>query len=174
MAGDPLRTRLCEEYGAEFPIVAFAHTKDVIAAATNAGAIGVLGSTRATPDELDSDIRWIRERVGDKPFGIDLIIPASFVQGNLEDLEAMIPQEHHDFVAGLMRDNDIPEPKNEPTGTIDPSLFERAQKQLEVILEHKIPIFASGLGSPAFIMDRLHDAGTQAWGLIGPAPPGRA
>ncbi|MCY3657047.1 MAG: nitronate monooxygenase family protein [Chloroflexota bacterium] len=167
MAGDPLHTRLCEEYGAEFPIVAFAHTKDVIAAASNAGAIGVLGASSSTPDELDSDIRWIKERVGDKPFGIDLIIPASFVQGNLEDLEAMIPQEHRDFVDGLMRDNEMPEPKNEPSGSIDPGLFERAQKQLEVIIEHQIPIFASGLGSPAFIMDRLHDAGTKAWGLIG-------
>jgi NAD(P)H-dependent flavin oxidoreductase YrpB (nitropropane dioxygenase family) len=167
MAGDPLRTRLCEEYGCEFPIVAFAHTKDVIAAVTNAGGIGVLGSTGSTPDELESDIRWIRERVGGKPFGIDLIIPASFVQGNLEDLDAMIPQQHRDFVDGLMRDNNMPEPKNEPEGSIDASLLERAQRNLEVVIEERVPIFASGLGSPAFVMDRLHAAGIKAWGLVG-------
>ena len=50
MAGDPLHTRLCDEYGCEFPIVAFAHTKDVIAAVTNAGGIGVLGATSSTPE----------------------------------------------------------------------------------------------------------------------------
>ena len=167
MAGDPLFTRLCEEYGCEFPIVAFAHTKDVIAAVVNAGGIGVLGATGSTPDEIDSDVRWIRERVGDKPFGVDLLVPASFVQGNMEDLEEMIPQEHRDFVATLMRDNEIPPPKKEPEGGIDATLMERAQKQLEVVLENHVPIFASGLGSPAFILDKAHDMGTKAWGLIG-------
>ena len=167
MAGDPLHTRLCEEYGCEFPIVAFAHTKDVIAAVVNAGGIGVLGATGSTPDEIDSDVRWIRERVGDKPFGVDLLVPASFVQGNMEDLEEMIPQEHRDFVAGLMRDNDIPPPKKEPEGGIDAGLMEKAQKQLEVVLENRVPIFASGLGSPAFIMDKAHEMGVKCWGLIG-------
>ena len=167
MAGDPLFTRVCEEYGCEFPIVAFAHTKDVIAAVVNAGGIGVLGATGSTPDEIDSDVRWIRERVGDKPFGVDLLVPASFVQGNMEDLEEMIPQEHRDFVANLMAENDIPPPKNEPEGGIDAGLMEKAQKQLEVVLENRVPIFASGLGSPAFILDKAHDVGTQCWGLIG-------
>ena len=30
-----------------------------------------------TPDEIAADIKWIRERVDDKPFGIDLVLPAS-------------------------------------------------------------------------------------------------
>jgi NAD(P)H-dependent flavin oxidoreductase YrpB (nitropropane dioxygenase family) len=164
---DPLRTRLCEEYGAEFPIVAFAHTKDVIAAVVNAGGIGVLGATGSTPEEIESDVRWIRERVGDKPFGVDLLVPASFVQGNMEDLEEMIPQEHRDFVTGLMRDNDIPPPKQEPEGGIDAGLMEKAQRQLEVVLDNHVPIFASGLGSPAVVLERGHEVGTKVWGLIG-------
>src|SRR5947209_1767248 len=98
MGRDPLHTRLCDEYGCELPIVAFAHTKDVIAAVTNAGGIGILGGTGMTNDELRSAIRWIRERVGNKPFGVDLLVPASFVEGNREDLEAMIPAGHRDFV----------------------------------------------------------------------------
>ena len=110
MQGDPLHTRLCDEYGCEVPIVAFAHTKDVIVAVTNAGGIGILGATGQTPDELRSNIHWIRERVGDKPFGVDLLVPASFVEGNREDLEEMIPQEHRDFVEGLHSTNNIPKP----------------------------------------------------------------
>ena len=74
MSADPLHTRLCEEYGCEVPIVAFAHTKDVIVAVVNAGGIGVLGGIAMTPDQLRSDIQWIRDRVGDKAFGIDLVI----------------------------------------------------------------------------------------------------
>ena len=49
---DPMHTRLCDEYGCEVPICAFAHTKDVIVAVTNAGGIGILGGVGRTPDEL--------------------------------------------------------------------------------------------------------------------------
>ena len=87
MSSNPFETRLCEQYGAEVPIVAFAHTKDVIASVTNAGGIGILGAAGSSADELRSSIRWIRERVGNKPFGIDLLVPASFVEGNREDLK---------------------------------------------------------------------------------------
>ena len=45
---DPLHTRLCDEYGCEVPIVAFNHTKDVVAAVTNAGGIGILGANVMT------------------------------------------------------------------------------------------------------------------------------
>ena len=168
---DPLRTKLCEEYGCEVPIVAFAHTKDVIAAVTNAGGIGVLGGIGMSPDGLRADIRWIKERVGDRPFGVDLIVPASFVEGNREDLDTMIPQEHRDFVDKLHREHDIPIPKQAGAGQGnpigDPRLLERSRESLEVLFEEHVPIFASGLGSPAFIVDRAHEEGMKVWGLIG-------
>jgi len=166
---DPLQTRLCEEYGCEVPICAFAHTKDVIAAVTNAGGIGILGAVGRSPDELRSDIRWIKERVGDKPFGVDLLVPASFVEGNSEDLEELIPQEHRDFLAKMREDNDIPDAKPERDGGagISPDLLKNARAALEVVFEEKVPIFASGLGSPAFILEEAHAAGTRVWGLVG-------
>lgn len=168
MSGNPLHTRLCEEYGCEYPVVAFAHTKDVIAAVTNAGGIGVLGATSSTPEEIRSDVRWIRERVGDKPFGVDLLVPASFVQGSLEDLEAQIPDEHRDFVERLQREGEIPDPKSPPPWRgIRPELLERAYEQVEVLLEERVPIFASGLGSPAFLLERAHAVGMKVWGLVG-------
>ena len=165
MQGDPLHTRLCDEYGCEVPIVAFAHTKDVIVAVTNAGGIGILGAAGQTPEELRTNIGWIRERVGDKPFGVDLLVPASFVEGNREDLEEMIPQEHRDFVEGLHQANSIPKPTD--TEELSPNLIRRARESLDVIFEEHVPIFASGLGSPAFVIDEAHEAGTKVWGLIG-------
>lgn len=162
-----LHTKLCDVYGCEVPIVAFAHTKDVIAAVTNAGGIGVLGGVGRKPDELRSDIRWIKERVGNKPYGVDLLVPASFVEGNNEDLEAMIPQGHRDFVAKLMKENDIPKPTRREEAFIGPDLLRTAREQLEVIFEEQVPIFASGLGSPAFIIERAHSVGMKVWGLVG-------
>ena len=98
---DPLHTRLCDEYGCEIPVVAFNHTKDVVAAVSNAGGIGILGAGDMTEDELRSVIHWIRDKVGDKTFGVDLLVPASFVEGNMEDLGAMIPAGHREFVSEL-------------------------------------------------------------------------
>src|SRR5436309_254294 len=98
MASDPLQTRLCEMFGVEYPIVAFTHCKDVAAAVTNAGGIGVLGELSHTPDEIRADIKWLRDRVGNKPFGIDLVFPASIPQSaNRENLEASIPEEYRAF-----------------------------------------------------------------------------
>ncbi len=75
MAKDPLHTKLCEMLGIEFPIVAFTHCKDVAAAVINAGAFAVLGEGLHNPDEIAADVRWMRERVGSRPFGVDLLLP---------------------------------------------------------------------------------------------------
>ena len=169
MNEDALRTRLCEEYGCEYPIVAFCHTKEVVAAATNAGGIGILGTTQLLKDEFRRDVRWIRDQVGDKPFGIDTLLPATFQEGNVEDLEAMIPQEHRDFVERLQLDNEIPDPTTPPPWqpSVGADLLQRARDHIDVTLEERVPIFASGLGNPAVILDRAHAAGTKVWGLIG-------
>lgn len=176
---DPLHTRLCEEYGCEVPIVAFAHTKDVVAAVSNAGGIGILGGaggerrrTQITPpytaEQLRADIRWIKERVQGKPWGCDLVLPASFVQGTRQELQGMIPSEHREFVDRLHQDHGIPHPsrskeEEEPFET----MLESSRAKLEVLFEENVPIFASGLGSPAFILDRARAAGTKVWGLVG-------
>ena len=164
---DRLRTRLCEEYGCEIPVVAFSLTKEVVAAASNAGAIGVLGVSPLEPEDVREQIRWIRDQVGDRPFGVDTLLPASFEEGNSEDLEAMIPEEHREFVDRLQRDNEIPDPTSPVKAVLGADLLQRVRRQLDVIFEERVPIFASGLGSPAVVLERGHEAGTKIWGLIG-------
>jgi NAD(P)H-dependent flavin oxidoreductase YrpB (nitropropane dioxygenase family) len=39
--------------------------------------------------------------------------------------------------------------------------------QMEIVIEEKVPVFASGLGSPAQWMDRLHANGTKVLSLVG-------
>ncbi|MGH2759962.1 MAG: nitronate monooxygenase, partial [Actinomycetota bacterium] len=39
-----MRTRVSEMLGIEFPIFAFSHCRDVVAAVSNAGGFGVLGA----------------------------------------------------------------------------------------------------------------------------------
>ena len=93
MRKDPLHTTLCESLGIEYPIVSFTHCKDVAAAVINAGAFAVLGQTQSSPDEIAANIKWLREKVGDKPFGVDLVFPASGpAHGSPEELIAQIPK----------------------------------------------------------------------------------
>src|SRR4030095_5111631 len=112
MAKDPLRTKFCEMMGIEFPIIAFTHCKDVVAAVVNAGGFAVLGEAMHSPDEIAADIKWIRGRVGEKPFGIDLVLPSSAPTADtLEKLLAGIPEAQRRFAESIKERYRVPEPK---------------------------------------------------------------
>jgi len=73
-----VRTRLCDTFGIEFPIFAFSHCRDVVAAVSKAGGLGVLGALAfPSPEALEVELRWIDEHVGGKPYGVDVVMPAS-------------------------------------------------------------------------------------------------
>ncbi|CAB1369251.1 nitronate monooxygenase [Denitratisoma oestradiolicum] len=165
----PLHTQLCEKLGIEYPVVAFTHCKDVAVAVINAGGFAVLGEALHTPDQIAADIKWIRERIGGKPFGIDLVLPSSVAEEqSVDELLAMIPQGHRDFEQMIKRKYNVPDPKIAPDihhwGGLDQK---RALAQLDVVFDERVPVFASGLGSPAFLLKRAHDLGMQVWGLVG-------
>lgn len=165
----PLHTQLCEKLGIEYPVVAFTHCKDVAVAVINAGGFAVLGEALHTPDQIAADIKWIRERIGGKPFGIDLVLPSSVPEEKtVDELLAMIPQEQRDFERQIQRKYNVPDPKIAPDihhwGGLDQK---RALDQLDVIFDERVPVFASGLGSPAFLLKRAHELGMQVWGLVG-------
>ena len=89
---------ICNQFGIDFPLFAFSHCRDVVAAVTNAGGFGVLGAIAYAPDQLDRELAWIDDAVGGKPYGVDLIVPAKF-EGkgeklSLNDLAERIPQGH--------------------------------------------------------------------------------
>ena len=90
-----MKPAICEQFGIDFPLFAFSHCRDVVAAVTNAGGFGVLGGTAFTPEQLDQELSWIDDQVGDKPYGLDLIVPAKFERKgekiSSSDLAARIP-----------------------------------------------------------------------------------
>jgi NAD(P)H-dependent flavin oxidoreductase YrpB (nitropropane dioxygenase family) len=169
MAKDPLHTKLCDMLEIEFPIVAFTHCKDVAAAVINAGAFAVYGGAPRSPEELEADIKWIRDRVSSKPFGIDLLFPASAPPtATPEEMYAQLPEEHLRFVEDIKRRHNIPEPKNYPgVWKLGWMNQENARRQLDVVLEHRVPILCAGLGNPAFVMEVARSRGMLVWGLVG-------
>lgn len=67
--------RVCEMTGAEFPLFAFSHCRDVVAAVSKAGGFGVLGATRFSPEQLEEELAWIDDQVDGAPYGVDVLVP---------------------------------------------------------------------------------------------------
>jgi NAD(P)H-dependent flavin oxidoreductase YrpB (nitropropane dioxygenase family) len=143
--------------GIEFPIVAFSHCRDVVAAVTNAGGLGVLGAGTHSPEHLEMELSWIDEEVRGRPYGVDLLLPGKYEgsdEGGLtrEGIAARLPAEHVAFVEDMMRRYDVPElPEGaDKVGRLDMSPVSPLgyEPLLEVAFAHPIRLIASALGSP--------------------------
>src|SRR3954466_2396830 len=102
-----MRTRVCDMLGIEFPIFAFSHCRDVVAAVTNAGGIGVLGAVAHSPKQLEIDLAWIDEQVKGKPYGVDLLLPLNFAEtgpgrATSETVADKFPAEHLEFLKDML------------------------------------------------------------------------
>src|SRR5262245_14246342 len=108
-----MRTELCDLLDIEFPIFAFSHCRDVVAAVSRAGGFGVLGALAFTAEQLELELQWIDENVGGRPYGVDTVIPASYVgrdQGEFtrEKLESLLPAAHKKFLEELLTEYGVP------------------------------------------------------------------
>ena len=145
-----MKTKICEQFGIEFPLFAFSHCRDVVAAVSTAGGFGVLGGVAFTPDQLEQELCWIDDHVNGKPDGVDIIVPAKF-EGKGENLTAAqladrIPEDHRSFIADLLAEHDIP---IEETRIASSALSgDTGRSLLEVSLKHPIKLMANALGVP--------------------------
>ena len=109
-----MQTRVTEMFGIEFPIFAFSHCRDVVAAVTNAGGFGVLGAVAHSPERLDIDLAWIDEQTRGKPYGVDLLLPTKYVSTgeaggpDRETVRQLLPPEQQEFVDDILRRYDVP------------------------------------------------------------------
>ena len=70
-----MKSPICEMLGIEFPLLAFSHCRDVVAAVSRAGGFGVLGATVHSPETIEQELKWIDDHVDGKPYGVDVLIP---------------------------------------------------------------------------------------------------
>ena len=174
-----MRTPICERLGIEFPIFAFSHCRDVVAAVTNAGGLGVLGAVAFDADALEVELAWLDEHVGDRPYGVDIVIPSKYEGMGIEDmtpaeLEAEmakhIPDGHRSFAAKVMADHGVPElPSEEKHRELLGWTATTASPQIEVILRHpKAKLVANALGTPpAEIVADIQASGRLVGALCG-------
>ena len=170
-----MRTRVAEMLGVEFPICAFSHCRDVVAAVTNAGGFGILGATAHSPQRLQSELTWIEEQTGGKPYGVDLLLPPKYVgaeQGGIDAKQAktLLPDEHRAFVDDLLARYGITASTGEARGSlgglnISPKSYEPL---LDVAFSNNIRLIASALGPPpADLVERAHDRDVLVAALAG-------
>ena len=165
-----MKPAICEQFGIDFPLFAFSHCRDVVAAVTNAGGLGVLGATAFTPELLDQELSWIDDHVGGRSYGLDLIVPAKF-EGKGEklsrgELASRIPEEYRDFVTDLLAAHDI-EPDQPRTG---PSFLsgDTGKDLLDVAMSHPIKLIANALGVPPdYMIEAGKEHGVPVAALVG-------
>jgi NAD(P)H-dependent flavin oxidoreductase YrpB (nitropropane dioxygenase family) len=172
-------------FGIDVPILAFSHCRDVVAAVSQAGGMGVLGAAAHSPEQLEVDLRWIEDEIGARPYGVDLIVPAAYAgsdQGgmSIEEIRAMIPPEHVAYVNDILRRYDVPELPDDAgpsTGTSAVgaeagAIFSanRADPQLEIALAHRTALVVNALGPPtAHMIERAKEEGRRIGALAGAA-----
>jgi NAD(P)H-dependent flavin oxidoreductase YrpB (nitropropane dioxygenase family) len=172
-----MRTEVCEQMGIEFPIFAFSHCRDVVAAVSRAGGLGVLGAVAYSPDHLEVALTWLDEHVGDRPYGVDVIVPAKYVgesSGGItaQQASALIPHEHREFVEDiLVRYNVAPAEDHGPRDPDRPMPFssQSAHDLLDVVWSHpKVRLIANALGpAPDYLVAEAHARGLVVAGLVG-------
>jgi NAD(P)H-dependent flavin oxidoreductase YrpB (nitropropane dioxygenase family) len=173
-----MHTELCDKLGIEYPIFAFSHCRDVVAAVSRAGGFGVLGAVGFSADQLDVELKWIDEHIGGKPYGLDTVMPSKSVDaggGSAEEMLAsirgLIPERHQQFVEELMERFDLPAlPEGDRVGGVLGWVDDVARSHVEIGLAHPIKLLANALGSPpADVVDQAHEAGVLVAALAGKA-----
>ncbi|MFD1931771.1 MULTISPECIES: NAD(P)H-dependent flavin oxidoreductase [Nonomuraea] len=169
-----MRTRVTDLFGIELPIFAFSHCRDVVAAVSRAGGMGVLGALYFTPEELEMELKWIDDHVDGKPYGVDVVMPASYEGADfppeelVSRLQGMIPDGHRSFVENLLAEHGVPplsddaDPGKVLLGWTDAT----ARPQVEVALRHPIALLANALGPPpADVVELAHAQGVKVAAL---------
>jgi NAD(P)H-dependent flavin oxidoreductase YrpB (nitropropane dioxygenase family) len=179
-----MRTKICDEFGIDLPIFAFSHCRDVVAAVSRAGGLGVLGAVAFSPKKLEVELNWIDEHVDGRPYGVDVVMPANYAgkeegkgkadEGGVVDESAfqqMIPERHREFIERVLAEYEVPRlPEGLSTGfgSLLGWTDGGGRGQVEVALGHPIKLLVNALGPPPKdIIDVAHQRGIKVAALVG-------
>lgn len=174
-----MKNRMCEMFGIDLPIFAFSHCRDVVVEVSKAGGLGVLGMARMSPQRVREELRWIDERIGGRPYGIDVLMPTTYQDfgGHKHDPEQLFPKAQLEFVRRLLDDAGVPRLPEDQARQIENELVsqfnftpQESAEMIEIALEHPIRLIVNALGSPSrALVERAHARGIRVAALAGEA-----
>jgi len=173
-----MKTRATEMFGIDLPIFAFSHCRDVVAAVSKAGGLGVLGALAFSTEQLEIELDWIDEHIDGMPYGVDTVMPQKSVDVHgettedlLTQIRTMIPEEHKRYVRELMDRFELPPlPEGQEPGGVVGWAEDVARRHVDVAFSHPIKLIANALGSPPKdIIDEAHSRGIKVAALAGKA-----
>ena len=171
-----MRTPICDSFGIDVPIFAFSHCRDVVAAVSQAGGFGVLGALAFSPEQLEIELKWIDEHIGGKPYGVDVVMPATYKRGesgdfSKADLEKMLPEGHKQWIEQVLDRYDVPKLPDTYVARISNLLGwseSGGRSHVEIALKHPIKLLVNALGPPPKdVIDRAHQHGVKVAALVG-------
>lgn len=158
-----------QRIGARVPIFGFSHDWQVVAALSAAGGIGILGTARLSPESLRAQLAEIEARIGNAPYGVNLLVPAARPSAGGGDDSAGTSAEHEQFVTttstrlGLDSGASVPEIFSGGKMTT-----ENALQLWEACREAQPRVVSFGLGSPpAQLMEQSREMGALRVALAG-------
>jgi NAD(P)H-dependent flavin oxidoreductase YrpB (nitropropane dioxygenase family) len=169
-----MKTPICEMLGIEFPLLAFSHCRDVVAAVSRAGGFGVLGATGHSPRSIREELKWIDDHVDGKPYGLDVLIPENMATAGehnvtYNSLKTRVPTQHRDFARDLLGKAGVDlaerEVREDAPQPFDP---DNALAVLHAAFEHPIRLIANALGvPPPEMIEEGHRHGVPVAALVG-------
>ncbi|GAA0710693.1 nitronate monooxygenase [Dactylosporangium roseum] len=160
---------VCNDLGIEYPLFAFSHCRDVVAAVSRAGGMGVLGVSRHSAAELAVDLAWIKTECRGRPFGVDLIFPSTAVPPAVDD--TALPAEQVRFVRELVGRFEVPPPADTDSARLYSAhklTTDNFVELAEVSLAADISLLVSALGSPpASVAQAARSQGVRLGALVG-------
>jgi NAD(P)H-dependent flavin oxidoreductase YrpB (nitropropane dioxygenase family) len=172
-----MTTPIAERLGIEFPLFAFSHCRDVVAAVSKAGGYGVLGALAYSPDQLEIELSWIDDHVGDRPYGVDFAMPEKFVgkgeEFDLDNLQELIPESHREFVEQILAEHDVPPMPEGSEGIMKAAglaVEVEGPGQVDVVLDHPVSMIVNALGPPPpYVVEAAHSHDVLVGALCGSA-----
>ncbi|WP_339737403.1 nitronate monooxygenase [uncultured Maricaulis sp.] len=172
-----MKSPICTMLGIEFPLLGFSHCRDVVAAVTNAGGMGIFGAVNLPPDRLEEELAWIDAHVDGKPYGVDLIVPNRFEgKGTAIDPERLlgaVPDTHKDFASEVLGRygidaSSIESGRSEFLQFAENLTEEGAMASLKVAFKHPIKLIANALGIPPdYMLSMAREHGVAVAALVG-------
>ncbi|MBN7796937.1 nitronate monooxygenase [Parahaliea mediterranea] len=171
-----MKTELCRKLGIDLPIFAFTHCRDVVVEVSKAGGIGVFGAVGLSPEMLKVELDWIDAHIGDKPYGLDIVIPARYEgHGEMDpekleaQLKSMVPDGHYAFADQLLAERGVPELPEQNGARLLSWNEAVATQMVDLALERpNCRLVANALGTPPkAIVDRIQQSGRLVGALCG-------